>query len=154
MARNLRLQFERDLHPVRDAAARDDHQHGQHPAARLRDRHQSSDATPADNSCGLGSSAAPPPALRARPRRPVALDSGEPAAQVTTGLAVFSVGPTLTASSFPWKAVVYQRGAYRWVAAPTKEIVLPATANNGLALMALVTNGSAYNLNFGLTWEE
>lgn len=114
----------------------------------------SSDATPADNSCGLALQRCTTAGTPGSTPTPVALDSGDPAAQVTTGLAVFSVGPTLTASSFPWKGVVYQRGAYRWVAAPTKEIVLPATANNGLALMALVTNGSAYNLNFGLSWEE
>jgi hypothetical protein len=79
---------------------------------------------------------------------------GDPAAQVTCGLAVFSVGPTLTANDFPLWDVAYMRGPYRWDCKDGREIYLPATANNGLALMSLVLNGAAYNVVFGFTWEE
>jgi hypothetical protein len=114
----------------------------------------SSDATPADNSCGLALQRCTTAGTPGSTPTPTPLDPGDPAAQTTTGLAVFGGGPTLTSGVFPWKGVVYQRAAYRWACKDGKEIVLPATANNGIALMALVTNGSAYNLNFGLTWEE
>src|SRR5262245_32338242 len=93
----------------------------------------SSAATPADNAAlyqfqrcttagTAGSSITPQP-----------LDSQDPAAVTTSGLAVFSGGPTLTASTFVLTLAHNQRATIRWVAAPDGELVIPASANNGLA---------------------
>lgn len=114
----------------------------------------SSDATVADNSVGLAIQRCTTAGTPGSSPTGVSLDPSDPAAQATLGLAVFSVGPTLTASSFPWKGAVNLRASYRWVAKDNKEIVLPATAANGLALMSLVLSGSAFNQNIGLSWEE
>jgi hypothetical protein len=81
-------------------------------------------------------------------------DMADPAGQATCGLAVFSGGPTLTANAFLLVDVPYLRGPYRWDCKDGREIVLPATANNGLALMSLVLNGSAYAVDFGFSYEE
>ena len=42
-----------------------------------------------------------------------------------------TVEPTYTANEILHKIAMNQRATYRWVAAPGKEFVLPATANNG-----------------------
>jgi hypothetical protein len=41
--------------------------------------------------------------------------------------------PTLTAGAILLSIPLNQRASYRWVAAPGGELVIPATANNGLA---------------------
>lgn len=51
-----------------------------------------------------------------------------------------SAGAGLSLLQFP----LNQRAAYRWVAKDGKELVYPATANNGFAVRAQVTTGSAY----------
>lgn len=114
----------------------------------------SSDATVADNSNGLALQRCTTAGTPGSSPVSVALDPGDPTGQATCGLAVFSVAPTLTANVFPWKSSVNLRNSYRWVAKDGKEIKLPATAANGFALMSLVLSGSAYNSNFGLSWEE
>ena len=82
------------------------------------------------------------------------LDIADPAAQVTCGLAVFSVNPTLTAGAIPWQVAINQRATYRWLAKDGYEIVMPATASNGLALMPLVCTSGGYNVDFSLVWAE
>lgn len=125
---------------------------------RLYDVMLGSDATPADNAAkyafqrsttvgtwgGAGGAAITPQAI----------DPGDPAAVATANQGVCSVGPTLTASAFLLQWAQNQRATFRWVAAPGKELVIPATANNGLALMSLVVGGSAVNTVFGLEYEE
>ena len=84
---------------------------------------------------------------------PQVLDPADPAAQSTCGLAVFSVGPTLTANAFLWLGAINRRPTFHFQVAPTKEFVIPATANNGLALLPLaVTN--AFTNDLTIHFEE
>lgn len=84
---------------------------------------------------------------------PAAIDSGDPAAVAISGLAVFSVGPTLTANAFPWQRGINQRQSYNWQAVPGREIVLPATAANGIALMTLVIV-AGFNAVMAISFDE
>lgn len=117
-----------------------------------------SDATPADNAAkyafqrsttvgtwaGAGGAAITPQGL----------DPGDPSSLCSANQGVCSVGPTLTASAFLLQFAVNQRATFRWVAAPSKELVIPATASNGLCLMSLVVGGSAFNTVFSIEFEE
>ena len=116
-----------------------------------------SDATPGDQACkytwqrsttvgtwgGAGGAAITPQAI----------DPGDPAAVTTSNQGICSVGPTLTASAFLLAVALNQRATYRWVAAPGSELVIPATANNGIALLPLVATGT-YNLAWSFLVEE
>ena len=66
---------------------------------------------------------------------PQALDPGDPVALATSGLAVFSVGPTLTANAILLQFAVNMRATFRWAPKEGKELVLPATASNGVAIL-------------------
>lgn len=113
-----------------------------------------SDGTPADNAgkfvfqrCTTagtpGSSITPQP-----------LDPADPAtAQSTSGLAVFSVGPTLTANANVLQWAQNMKNTKDWYATPGKEIVIPATANNGIAILPTVTT-TAFNCVFTIHFEE
>ena len=64
-------------------------------------------------------------------------DGGDRVAQALIGKN-HTVEPTLTANAFIIEAMnLNARATYRWVAAPGREIVTPATAANGLAFLAL-----------------
>ena len=67
---------------------------------------------------------------------PVLLDPSSPAALCDCGVGTFSVEPTYTASSVLWNMSLHQRGSFRWMAYPGKELIAPATASNGLGLKA------------------
>ncbi len=114
----------------------------------------SSEATPADNSVKFGLQRCTTAGTPGSNPAPQAMDPADPSAQSTCGLATFSVGPTLTANAFLWLASLNLRATYHYQAAPTKEFVIPATANNGLALMPLVVTGSAYLNDVVLHFEE
>lgn len=45
-----------------------------------------------------------------------------------------TVEPTYTATTVVWQRALNQRTAYRWVAAPGKGLVYPATASNGFGV--------------------
>lgn len=45
-----------------------------------------------------------------------------------------SVDPTLTSNAFPLTIPLNQRATFRWVSAPGSEIIVPATASNGVAI--------------------
>jgi len=83
---------------------------------------------------------------------PNALDAANP-----SSLAVFDTGwstnPTITASSDLLQFAQNQRATFRWVAAPGSELVVPATASNGLALMSAVASATA-NYAWTILWEE
>lgn len=112
-----------------------------------------SDATPADHAAKYALQRCTTAGTPGSSVTPFALDAADPAAGTTSGLAVFSVGPTLTANAFPWQQALNQRASYHWQAAPTKEIVIPASANNGLALMSLIVD-SAFNADMCFHFEE
>lgn len=114
----------------------------------------SSEATLADQSIKIGIQRCTSAGTPGSNPTPQALDPADPAAQSTCGLSVFSVGPTLTANAFLWLGAINLRASFHWQAAPAKEMVIPATANNGLALMPLVVNGAAYANDLCLHFEE
>lgn len=60
---------------------------------------------------------------------PAALDGGAPTAQLTAKDEISSE-PTVGAILF--NLYVHQRALYQWTSAPGKEIVVPATADNGV----------------------
>jgi len=84
---------------------------------------------------------------------PQALDPSDPAALATSGLAVFSVGPTLTANAFVLTFAINQRATWRWAPKDGKEIVLPATASNGVAILPTSVT-SAFDQAFSIQYEE
>lgn len=111
-----------------------------------------SDATPADNAAeyvlqrytAAGTSTSV---------TPQALDSGDPASLCSAGEA-HSVEPTYTANAILLQFALNQRATFRWVAAPGGEIVLPATAANGVGLQVISIAGSAINVNACIHFEE
>lgn len=64
---------------------------------------------------------------------PQALDPADPAS-ISTANENYTVEPTITANSEVLDIPLNQRATFRWVASPEGEIVVPATANNGLVL--------------------
>lgn len=105
----------------------------------------SSDATPADNAAKYVLQRCTTTGTVGSAITPQALDPADPAALHSSGLAVFSVGPTLTASAFLGQEAVNQRATFRFIAAPEGNIIMPATASNGVAFMSTVTGGSNFN---------
>jgi hypothetical protein len=117
-----------------------------------------SDATPADNAAKYAIQRATTAGTWAGAGgaaiTPQALDPADPAAVTTANQGIASVGPTLTAAAFLLQFPLNQRATFRWVAAPGSELRIPATANNGLALLSLVNGGSSVNTAFCFLIEE
>lgn len=82
---------------------------------------------------------------------PSPIDPGDPASTSSAMVAPSMSAPTLGVTLFSF--AMNQRATFRWVAAPGKELVAPATANNGLTLMNSVLTG-AFNLSGVLQFEE
>ena len=84
---------------------------------------------------------------------PVALDSMDAAATVVvaqnhTAEPSYAIGTPLLAF------VINQRSTFRWVAAPGSEIVLPATASNGVGLTVAGQPGLAIGTKTTVYWIE
>ena len=111
-----------------------------------------SDATPADNAAEyvLQRYTAAGTVTAVTPK---ALDPGDPASLASAGEA-HSAEPTYTADAIMLQFAVNQRATFRWVAAPGGEIVLPATAANGVGLQVIGIAGSAVNVNVMFHFEE
>lgn len=105
----------------------------------------SSTATPADNA-GNYSLKRTTTAGTATAVTPQALDSANPAAVTTAGKA-HTAEPTYTAGSDVLYISTNQRATFRWVAAPGGELVVPATANNGIGLLVNSIGGSAVTVD-------
>lgn len=110
-----------------------------------------SSSTPADNSGRLNITRCSTAGTPGSSPTPSPLDPGDPACTATAGLAIFSVGPTL--GNVLLQFAMNQRATFRWVAAPAKELIVPATANNGLCLVNPVVN-STFTLDGVLEFEE
>lgn len=67
---------------------------------------------------------------------PTALDSADPSAVSTAGENASAEG-TYTAGSELFDHIINQRATYRWVASPCGELIIPATANNGIGIRVL-----------------
>lgn len=111
-----------------------------------------SDATPADNAAEyvLQRYTAPGTLTSVTPQ---ALDPGDPSSLASAGEA-HSAEPTYTANAIMLQWAQNQRATFRWVAAPGGEIVLPATANNGVGVQVIGIAGSAVNVNCCIHFEE
>lgn len=111
-----------------------------------------SDATPADNAAEyvLQRYTAAGTVTAVTPQ---ALDPGDPAALASAGEA-HTVEPTYTANAIMLQWAQNQRATFRWVAAPGGEIVLPATAANGVGVQVIGIAGSAVNMNVTFHYEE
>ena len=111
-----------------------------------------SDATPADNAAEyvLQRYTAAGTVTAVTPQ---ALDPGDPASLAAAGEA-HSAEPTYTANEIMLEIANNQRATFRWVAAPDSEIVLPATAANGVGLQVITVAGSAVNTNVMMHFVE
>jgi len=83
---------------------------------------------------------------------PVAIDPVDPAALAAAGFN-HSAEPTYTSNAIIFSMPLNQRASFRWIAAPGKELVLPATAANGAGFYATVVT-SAFAVTLGLYHEE
>lgn len=84
---------------------------------------------------------------------PSAIDPADPAALASAMIAPSMSAPTLTAGLILLAWAGNQRATWRWVAAPGKEIVAPATASNGITMMNPVLTG-AFNVTGAIEYEE
>lgn len=84
---------------------------------------------------------------------PQALDPGDPVALATSSLAVFLVGPTVTANAYLLQIPMNMRATFRWAPKDGKEIVLPAAASNGIAILPVQVS-SAWDQAFSIQFEE
>lgn len=83
---------------------------------------------------------------------PQALDSGDPAATATAGMA-HSVEPTYTANAILLQCPVYSRSTFRWTTFPEFGLKLPATAANGVGLLVTAV-GTAQAIRAVFHFEE
>lgn len=83
---------------------------------------------------------------------PNSLDPADTLASTITVNNVVTVEPTLTANAFLYQVALNQRASFRWVAAPYGELVIPATANAGLAIIASAATTTV--LDAGVQYEE
>lgn len=111
-----------------------------------------SDATPADNAAeyniqrivatGTSTAITPQP-----------LDPADAATETDAGEA-HSIEPTYTSNAVLGNIMSNQRATVRWVASPGGELVIPATASNGLGFLSVTVAGSAVNTGVQLYIEE
>jgi hypothetical protein len=111
-----------------------------------------SDATPADNYAEFAIRRTTTAGTTTTTFTPTLLD---PANGAAAGVFVLtaSAQPTITANSDLLNIPINQRATFRWVANPGGELIVPATAGNGLAFMAVASNATA---TYGITayWSE
>lgn len=98
-------------------------------------------ATPADTTTFVNLQRATATGTAGSSPTPQPLDSASPASLGTAGIGDYSVEPTYTAAANLFELPMNQRAAYRWVVAPGGEIVVPATASNGVGSRV---KGAAY----------
>lgn len=68
---------------------------------------------------------------------------------VTTAGQNHSVEPTYTANEIMKRVALNQRSTYRWYANPGDEIVVPATANNGIGIQTPTATGVVITASVG-----
>jgi hypothetical protein len=111
------------------------------------------DASPADNTFVHGGQRCTT-APTAAALTPNSLDPADTLASTIQAFQTVTVDGTLTASAFPFPGfALNQRASFRWVAAPYGEIIIPATANNGL-MLGLINAASTTSFQYGACYEE
>lgn len=83
---------------------------------------------------------------------PNSLDPADTLASTIVAKDTTTVDPTLTASAFLWAEALNQRASFRWVAAPYSEIIIPATASNGI--VAGLSSATTTSFDAGCMYEE
>lgn len=83
---------------------------------------------------------------------PNSLDPADTLASTIVVKDTTTIDPTLTASAFLYAEALNQRATMRWVAAPYSEIVIPATASNGIVVG--LTSASTTSMDCGGHFEE
>jgi hypothetical protein len=83
---------------------------------------------------------------------PNALDPADTLARTIVANGAVTVDATLTANAFLLNVPLNQRATFRWVAAPYGELLIPATASNGL--MIGVDAATTTVMNAGCAYEE
>lgn len=112
-----------------------------------------SDATPADNAGKFSFRRISARGTSTASVTPNPLDPADPASLAAAYDTAWSGNPTITANSDLLQFAHNQRATFRWVAAPDSELIIPATAGAGLALMAVVTTATA-NYAWTTLWQE
>lgn len=93
-----------------------------------------SDATPADQAGSMEVLRTTAVGTEGAGFTPTKLDPQSKAADCDAGVK-HSVEPTETANSQLLRFAFNQRATFRWVATPGSELIIPATANNGISLV-------------------
>ncbi len=93
-----------------------------------------SDATPADQACAMEMKRTTAVGTEGSGFTPTKLDPDTKAADCDAGIG-HTVEPTETSDSELLRFDFNQRAGYRWVARPGSELIIPATANNGINLV-------------------
>jgi len=85
---------------------------------------------------------------------PQQTDPADGAVIATCGIATFSVGPTLTAGAFLFRGTSNLRSSLTFQAGEGYELIVPAVAANGLALLPAVVNNGPYQNDFTVHFKE
>lgn len=94
-----------------------------------------SEATPADNSFLWQFQRCTTAGTAGSAVTPQSLDPADTLASTIVCGQAHSVNPTLTANAFLLSLGLNQRASFRWVAAPGGELMIPATASNGIGII-------------------
>jgi hypothetical protein len=78
-------------------------------------------------------------------KTPNSLDQADTLASTIQAFDTVTADPTLTANAFLARKPLNQRATFRWVAAPYGEIILPATANNGIMMGLSATTATSFD---------
>ena len=85
-------------------------------------------------------------------KTPNALDPADTLASTIVVKDTITIDPSLTASAFLLWKPLNQRATFRWVAAPYGELMIPATASNGIALGLSVATTTSFD--YDVNYEE
>jgi hypothetical protein len=83
---------------------------------------------------------------------PNSLDPADSLASTIVAGGTVTADATLTASAFLYREALNQRATFRWVAAPYGELIIPATASNGMAIG--LSAASTTTFDCGANFEE
>ncbi len=83
---------------------------------------------------------------------PNSLDPADTLASTIVTTGTVTADPTLTAAAFLYQVALNQRATFRWVAAPYGELIIPATASNGI--MFGLSASSTTVMDMGVNYEE
>jgi len=110
-------------------------------------------ASPADNSAKLTMVRTTGVSSGGTAITPNPLDSQDPVSITTAASGTFLSGnPTVGVTLLQWSQNM--RATFRWVAAPNSELLVPATAGNGIGMMNPAQGGSAFAIDWTVLFYE